>query len=208
MLWLKSEEDYRTAQLLVENVDTAVWKFSWNKDIYAQDANFPIYRAGGVHLWLAEVYTWWQYNIGGVVRPFTSNAVNIMNDGSNYTIDAAREQLGVRGRVGVGGAQDGLRVGNINYIHHPYTNEVIDYIDLTGDFVGKQLYLEDKIIEERARELAFEGERFYDLMRVSKRRGEPEFLAERVSKKFPSNQRANIYNLLLNEDNWYINYFE
>lgn len=208
MLYLKSEEDYRTAAILVENVDTVVWKYSWNKGVFDQDANFPVYRAAGVHLWLAEVYTWWSFLQNGIVRPFTTNAVNIVNNGGNYSSDAGREQLGVRGRVGFGDARDGIKVGNINYIFHPFTNEVVDYINLTGDFTGKQLLLEEKIMEEKARELAFEGERFYDLMRVAKRRNDPSYLAKLVSQKYPSDRREAMYNLLMNEENWYIHYFD
>lgn len=208
MLWLKSEEDYRTSALMVENADTVVWKYSWNKNVFDQDANFPIYRAAGVHLWMAELYVWWRFEQNGVVREFTSNAVNIVNNGSNYSGDAGRMQIGVRGRVGFGGNTDGIKVGNINYVRHPFTNEVVGYKDLTGNFLGKQLYLEDLIMEERARELAFEGERFYDLMRVAKRRNDPSYLAKLVSQKFPENRREEIYNLLLNEDNWYIHYFD
>lgn len=208
MLWLKAFEDYRTSELLVENADTVVWKYSWNKGVFDQDANFPIFRAGGVHLWLAEIYVWRKLIINGVLREFTSNAQNIVNNGSNYSQDPARPQLGIRGRVGFGGQNDGIKVGNINYIRHPFTNEIIDYLDLTGDFLGKQILLEDKIIEERARELAFEGERFYDLMRVAKRRNDPSFLASRVASKFPEGKREEIYNKLLNEENWYIPYFE
>jgi len=208
MLWLKSEEDYRTAELIVEDADTVVWKYSWNKGVFDQDANFPIYRAAGVHLWLAEVYTYWSFEQNGIVRPFTSNAVNIVNDGTNYKIDADRKQMGVRGRVGFGDKVDGLKVGNINYTFHPFTNDVTGYIDLTGDFLAKQLYLEERIMDEKARELAFEGERFYDLMRVAKRRNDPSYLAKIVSDKFPKERREEMYNYLLNEENWYIHYFD
>ena len=208
MLYLKSQEDYRTSALLVEGADTVIWKYSIGKGVFDQDANFVVYRAAGVHLWLAELYVWWRFDQGGVVREFTSNAVNIMNDGSNYSVSSSRLQRGVRGRVGVGGATDGLRVGNINYLRHPFTNQVTGHINLTGNFKGLQLYLEDLIVSERARELAYEGERFYDLMRVAKRRNDPSYLATKVSEKFPEERREAMYNLLLDEKNWYINYFE
>ena len=76
------------------------------------------------------------------------------------------------------------------------------------DVGAKQELLESRILDERARELAFEGERFYDLMRVAQRRNDPSFLAKAVSEKFPSGQREAIYNLLLDENNLYINYFD
>ena len=218
MLILKSVGDDRSANTIIAGADTVIWKYSIGKDTYSQDANFIIYRAAGIHLWLAEVYAFWAFERQSGVSTFLSNAVNIVNDGSNYATSSSRRQQGVRGRVGFADwafatgyrliYDDRLKIGNIVYDRDPVTNEVIGYRDFTNKTFQLQLYLEEQIMNERARELAFEGERFYDLMRVAKRRNDPSFLAEKVSAKFPEGERDRIYNLLLDENNWYINYFE
>lgn len=209
MLFWKMDNDVRSYTSLMEGEDTIVYKYSVGRTRYDQDANFIVYRAGGIQLYLSEIYTWWAFEQNGVVKTFTSNALSIVNNGSNYDVQSNRRQLGVRGRVGFNyGPYDGLQVGNINYIHNPYTNEVIGYTDLTGNLYAKQLYLEELILDERARELAYEGERFYDLIRVSKRRNDPSFLAKKVSAKFPSSQRQAMFEKLKDEKNWYINIFD
>ena len=208
MLFSKMENDMRTATSLMLDVDTMVSKYSINKDRYDQDANFIVYRAAGIQLYLAEIYTWWAFERNGQISTFTTNAINIVNDGSNYDPAASRRQLGVRGRVGFTGTYGGLQVGNINYKHDPFTNEVIGFTDLTDNLLAKQLYLEELIMDERARELAFEGERFYDLIRVALRRNDPAFLADKVSAKFPSGQREAVRAKLMDPKNWYINVFD
>ncbi len=208
MFQLRAKEDDRSSRAIMEGMDTVIFKYSIGRTLFDQDASYIIYRAAGIHLNMAEIYTYWAFEQNNLISTNTGEAIKIVNNGSNYTINPNREQLGIRGRIGLGRDSDGIGVGNINLIHDPFTNEITGYLDLTGNFLGKQHYLEERILEEKSRELAFEGERFYDLMRIAKRRNDPSFLAKMVSQKFPVSQRDHIYNLLLDESNWYIDYFD
>jgi hypothetical protein len=84
-------------------------------------------------------------------------------------------------------------------------------VELATDFIipplnslqDSILYVEDKIIEELALETAFEGNRFQDLMRIAFRRGDPSYLADKVSEKYTGNEQA-IHSKLMDENNWYI----
>jgi len=208
MLDLRAKGDLRSSRNIMEGVDTIVLKYSINKYTFDEDANFILYRAAGIHLYMAELYTWWKFQRLVGISTKLSEAINIVNDGSNYSPDSRRQQMGVRGRVGLGSGYDGIRIANIIYKHNPYTNIITGFIDLTDNLEAKQLLLEEKILEERARELAYEGERFYDLMRVAKRRNDPSFLAKKVSAKYPPHMQQQIYDHLLDENNWYIHYFD
>jgi starch-binding outer membrane protein, SusD/RagB family len=205
MLEAKMNEEDRTVESIMESMDTVVVKYSLNKNVFDHDANYIIYRAGGVNLYLAEAYNYLQaLDTTGVVRSTTQKALNIYNNGSNYNPSNSRRQLGVRGRVDL----PAYEIQDYKFLFNPFTNKVIGYLNLTNNLAEKRLQFENDIIDERARELAFEGERFYDLMRIAKRRGDPSFLASKVAEKYTGGQRDYIYNLLLDENNWYINYFE
>lgn len=58
--------------------------------------------------------------------------------------------------------------------------------------------VEDLIIDEAALELAFEGNRFFDLMRVARRRNDPSYLANKLGQR-----NSALKTKLLNEQNWY-----
>ena len=65
-------------------------------------------------------------------------------------------------------------------------------------------YVEDKIVEELALETAFEGNRFHDLMRISIRRDDPSYLADRVAAKYSIAIAEVIRARLEIQVNWYI----
>jgi len=72
------------------------------------------------------------------------------------------------------------------------------------DTVNYQIPLvEDMIIEEMALEGAFEGYRFYDLMRVALRRGDASYLAAPIARRNGETDGA-LQSLLMDPKNWYL----
>ena len=80
--------------------------------------------------------------------------------------------------------------------------------NLTGVSVDDPRFVEpveDLIVEERALELAFEGHRWFDLIRIARHREDPSYLADKVSAKFSDKvKRAEIRELLMEPENWYL----
>jgi len=71
-----------------------------------------------------------------------------------------------------------------------------------------KLYMEDKIIKEDALELAFEGSRWPDLLRIALRRKNTDqaYLADKIAAKFASNPalQSTIKQKLMDPKNWYL----
>ena len=76
-------------------------------------------------------------------------------------------------------------------------------VAFTGD--DRINYIEDLIIEERSLELAFEGKRWFDLVRIATRRNDPSYLANKVAAKFAGTPNYDaIRTKLMNPANWYL----
>ncbi len=202
MLDLKYQRNEAALREYMAGVDTVVYKYTIGKNSFDQDANFPIFRAAGIHLYYAEIYARWRYpDKNGIVKPNVFESLAVLNSGS---YDNEPSSLGVRGRVGYGTGIEAISLTDPIYLHDPITNEVSGYLDYSGKLFAKQIYVEDQVMEERVREMAFEGERFYDLMRIAKRRDDPAYLADKVAAKFDPPLREQVREHLMNEENWYI----
>ena len=140
-------------------------------------------RAADIHLMLAEAYN----RMGDEVSQ--GYALMLLNAGVNAVNPKPPEFVKWRSNVGIRG-----RV---------YLTDNVVPEEITGE--ERTLMIEDLIMAERSLELAFEGKRWSDLVRIAQRRGDNAYLAEKVAAKFegtPDYDR--VYNHLLDENNWYL----
>lgn len=140
-------------------------------------------RAADLHLMLAEAYN----RMGDETSQ--GYALMLLNAGVNKENPKPpefakwRSNIGIRGRV------------------YLTSNEIPE--EITGE--EKTVMIEDLIMDERALELAFEGKRWFDLVRVAERRNDPAYLADRVASKFDGTPEYNtIHSKLMNPANWYL----
>jgi tetratricopeptide (TPR) repeat protein len=120
---------------------------------------------------------------------------------STYKIGITQYPVGVRGiwcrNVGVRGRANLQPVLTNIYDYHTLT---LDPTDALKDSV------ENYLINESALELAFEGQRWADLLRIAKRRNDPAFLADKVYAKMQKagNPNAEAVRAKLMGGNWFL----
>jgi hypothetical protein len=79
-------------------------------------------------------------------------------------------------------------------------------LDPNGGDVVKQI--DNFILQERALETAYEGVRWFDLVRTSKENNDPSIIANYVAKKYAPSQRPAIIARLMNPNYWYFPYYQ
>lgn len=182
---LKGKIDYRGVGVSVDttlfNGIPRISKYALG-DLEKNDADIIISRAGDIHLLLAEALN----RLGE-----SDFALTLVNHGLNSLGKVPREYRNWVNNVGIRG--------------RAYFEAVSYPEEIAEDINAKMLYVEDLIIQERALELAFEGKRWFDLVRVAKRRGDRNYIANKVQPKYSDKSLGNnVGSILKDENNWYI----
>ena len=165
------------------------------------------------------------------IKPYCTDAdlafveeLNGMGTGNSFSNFIARP--GVRGQndvsyvIGIHSRGSGYAELNPDYAYPMVDSIAADGVTHINGYTGQdtlewaQLHLEEEklrvdsmLLTEMALETCFEGKRFYDLMRFAKRHHDNAWLADPVSKrKGAENQDQGLHNLLMTEDNWYLNW--
>ncbi|TKG95448.1 RagB/SusD family nutrient uptake outer membrane protein [Puteibacter caeruleilacunae] len=153
-------------------------KYRINNTAYQYDNVYYMWRAGDSWLDAAEAL-----NRSGDPK----NALGMVNNGM-FDDQVMVSSQGVRGRVDL----------------LPYE------LDLPEDATKQDsiMAVDEFILQERARETAFEGNRFHDVARAAKWRNDPEFLAKIIASKFMigSSDYNTLYNKLQDQNNWYVDF--
>ncbi|MGC4234186.1 MAG: RagB/SusD family nutrient uptake outer membrane protein [Niabella sp.] len=165
---------------------------------YAYNANTEkwfLYRAAALHLAFAEAanrdghHTIANALVNQGIQPTLGN--RIINEGGAYLFDARKSdnpQIAADWYLNAG-----LR-GRANLYTVPVTTD-------------STIAIENMIVEEAALELAFEGRRWSDLVRIALRRNDPSFLADKVYEKLRKQNNpaaATVRAKLMNKENWYL----
>lgn len=163
------------------------------KDEFAHDAKVHLYRAADVHLMLAEAYCFMgEYEaalafVNTGLASWFDNAANDFRPPFNGVHSSMKNSSkGIRGRAGLVTIEPG--------------------IILTEGMSGRDSLktVASVIADEVALELAYEGKRWFTLVRMARNLQDNDFLALPVSLKFPQGEQATWREFLKNEQYWFV----
>lgn len=211
-----------------ENVVVNGRQVSYQQINKHQTRNVHVYRRAMVYLRMAEALNRAGYprfahlilaegatnrTIAARVLPYCNAADSVFvnqfsfpsNNSSGYhTIDFNNPQQSFN-TIGIHSRGSGWSQCNVNYaMPDDSTLNATDRLNYQIEAVERM------IVDEGALECAFEGTRYYDLVRVALRRNDPSFLASRIYNRRGSSNadavKSEIKKDLLNPSNWFLNW--
>lgn len=183
-----------------------VVKYSRGLKSYEQDAPVFVYRAPEVYLMICEALS----GLGGSNN--ISAADTILNVGmrscwvnGHFTqpfeapIYGSTFNVcpGIRSRVNV---KPDYIIYHVDTLAYPDSTDAQKLVRLQRE----KFVLDSLICEETALELAFEGKRWFTLMRIARNSEHPELLAKQVSAKFDGGENEVYERWLMDPENWFI----
>ena len=185
-----------------------IYKYEAAANAFKTDGDWFLYRAAKLHLRYAEAANRDnQHKIADALLNFgikdaytpeghnisTGDATNIMQTKEAFPYDFDARQGDFPTFRAIWHRGGGIR-GRARLQRAP----------IVGDIM---ISIENNIIDEAALELAYEGNRWEDLVRIALRRNDPSFLADKVSAKLKGegNGKADeVRAKLMNVNNWYL----
>lgn len=182
-----------------EGGEYVIARYHMGKKPYEHDRQISIYRAVDAWLMLAEALNesgnFAQADSILNVGLSKSWSGSVFKEPFNLPIYRAdlQKNLGIRGNVGA----------RPNYLKYYVVDSLYQENELQE---RKRIVLDSLIAEEVALELAFEGKRWYTLVRMARKNNRPELLAKPMSEKFGPAERELYRMWLMEPQNWFIKY--
>jgi hypothetical protein len=173
-------------------------------DFFEKQGQWFLYRAATLHLRFAEAAN--RDN-----RHKLANA--LLNTGiqNAYTEDGVTDVTNIEQTHDVPPYDFDARMGDYPRFRSPWHRNggirgraYVQPAPVVGD---STISIEDNLIREAGLELAYEGYRWADLIRIAKRRNDPAFLADKIYEKLVkegNGKAGEVRTRLMNPDNWYL----
>jgi hypothetical protein len=172
--------------------------------LFEKEGNFFLYRAATLHLRFAEAAN--RDN-----RHRLANALIGSGIRAAYTVAGETNKTNIEQTFDVAPYNFDARNGDFPSFRATWhRNEGVRrraYLPNLAVVGDSTISIEDNNITEAGLELAFEGNRWGDLMRIARRRNQPAFLADKVFQKLVKENNSNataVRSKLMNPNNWYL----
>lgn len=185
-----------------------LYKFEGAENEFKTDGDWFLYRAAKLHLRYAEAAN--RDNKHRVANALLNNGIRIEynREGLNSGTDDVTNVMQTKEPFPY---DFDARMGTYPYYRgNWYRNDGIRtraYLTAAPVVGDSLISIENNIINEAALELAYEGNRWEDLVRVARRRNDPSFLADKIFDKLNKEGNANAADIrakLMNPNNWYL----